>query len=162
MFKNTIPLVFGVCVASGLSQFPEFAQQYTQRVGGAYFEIRDVAEGFRQDAAANNITVDQAIADYRAEGSQFFSDRANSIETILTREAYLGAHYAALTGGGGYEQLAEFALSFDSQLSKDAFAIYKPALPLTFAGAAHAALGFLAGFGLFKIGRLFRRRKANA
>ena len=146
MFKNVIPVVVGLGLGAGLSQFPEFAQQYTQRVGGAYFELRDVANGFRADAAASDKTVDQAIAEYYAADSQFFVDRGKSIETILHREDYLKQHYAALTAGGGFNQLIEFAQSRDLALAGDTFGIYKPAVPLTLTGAAHAGIGFLAGY----------------
>jgi hypothetical protein len=163
MFRNTVTLLSGAVCAAGLSQFPEFAQQYTQRVGGAYGEIHAVAEGFRDDAAASGKTPEEALAEYRAAGTKLLSDRAGSVEKILARETYLHAHYTALTTGGGFNQLYAFSTEPDLELAEAAFGIYKPAMPLTFAGAAHAALGFLFGFALFGLGgRLFRRRRSNA
>lgn len=159
MFKGFFPLLAGLVLAGGLSQFPEFAQQYTQRVGGAFFETRDVADGFRADATANNKTVPEAVAEYRKAGTTFMADRAASVEAVMTREAYLKQHYETLVHSNGYNQLVEFLRARDIGLAKDTLAIYKPAMPLTFEGAAHAALGFLAGFGLLRLGSLFRRRR---
>ena len=159
MFKNLMPLFAGLMLASGLSQFPEFAQQYTQRVGGAYVELRDIADGFRSDAAANDKTVEQAIAEYYAADSEFFQDRGKSIETILLRETYLAQHYSALTNGDSFSQLIEFTRARDVAIARDTFGIYKPALPLTLVGGAHAGLGFLAGFLLLRFPALFRRKR---
>lgn len=159
MFRKILPFAFGLVLAGGLSQFPEFAQQYTQRVGGAYFEIRDVADGFRADAAASGKTVEQAIAEYFAAESTFFQDRGRSIQALLSREAYLGKHYADLSEGDGYQQLMVFTLERDMDIARDAFGIYKPAVPLTITGAAHAALGFLAGYWLLIAPGAYMRRR---
>ncbi len=159
MFKGFFPLLAGLVLAAGLSQFPEFSQQYTQRVGGAYFELKTVADGFRADAAASDKSVDQAIAEYRAAGTKFFDDRANSVQAVMTREAFLRHHYAVLVHGNGYAQLVEFLRARDIDMTKATLEIFKPAMPLTFEGLAHAALGFLAGFGLLQFGGVFRRKR---
>ncbi len=161
IFKNLIPLFAGLTLAGGLSQFPEFSQQYTQRVGGAYVELRAVADGFRNDAAASGKTVDQAVDEYFAADSQFFHDRGAAIQSILTREGYLKQHYDALIQGSGFDQLIEFATERDIELARDTLGIYKPALPLTLVGAAHAGLGFLVGFLALRFPLLFRRRKSG-
>jgi len=162
MIKGTIPLIFGLILAGGLSQFPEFSQQYTQRVGGAYFELRDVADRFRADAASNNKTVEQAVKEYSRADTTFLRDRGESMQTVLAREEYLRRHYEALTGGDGFEQLVVFVRARDLDIAADAFGIYKPAMPLTFTGAAHAALGFLFGYILLRFPIRFRRQRKAA
>jgi len=159
MFKNFLPILMGLTMAGGLSQFPEFSQQYTQRVGGAYFEIRELATDFRDDAASNGKTVEQAIGEYYSAESQFFHDRGARIETVIEREDYLAQHYNALTLGSGFDQLLEFARSRDLQIASDTLGIYKPALPLTLVGGAHAGLGFVMGFLLLRFPFLFRRKR---
>jgi hypothetical protein len=159
MIRSVVPLAAGLVLAGGLSQFPEFAQQYTQRVGGAYVEVRAVADGFRSDAAASGKSVDEALAAYRSAGSQLFSDRANSMDGVFQREEFLRRHYAALTRGNGFDQLAVFLRERDAEIAKDAAAIYRPALPVTFSGIAHAALGFLAGFLVLGLPLSIRRRR---
>jgi len=160
MFKGVIPMIFGLALAGGLSQFPEFAQQYSQRVAGAYFEVRDVAERFRVDAAANGKTTTEAIAAYQTSDNAFFRDRGTSMKTVLAREIHLQDHYAALTNGDGFEQLVVFATGRDNEIAMDTLGIFKPAIPLTFTGFAHAALGFLFGYGLLRFPVRIRRRRA--
>lgn len=161
MFRNIIPLITGLALAGGLSQFPEFAQQYTQRVGGAYTELRGVADGFRVDAKASGKTVEQAIDEYFAADSQFFNDRGTAIQGIIHRESYLERHYQALTAGSAVEQLLEFGQNRDMELAGDTLAIYQPAMPLTATGAVHAGVGFFTGFLLLRFPFLFRRRKGK-
>ncbi len=162
MFKSVLPLAFGLALAGSLSQFPEFSQQYTQRVGGAYDELKTVADGFRSDAANNGKTVEQAVAEYAATGVRFFQDRGESIAQVMTREAYLKRHYTKLTNGDGFDQLLVFVRERDNGIARDALGIYQPALPITFAGFAHAGLGFLAGYFLLRFPWMFRRRKRSA
>src|SRR3954454_20071415 len=49
------------------SQLPEFVQQYKQRLGGAIDEIHRIVERFDEDAAANGLSRDQAIAKVAAQ-----------------------------------------------------------------------------------------------
>jgi len=163
MFKRLVPLLFACLGGAGLSQFPEFAQQYTQRVGGAYIELKDVVDGFRQDAANNGKTIDQAIATYAGSDDQFFKDRGKSMEVALVREAYLQSHYRALTATGLFAQLRAFVREPDRKIVQETYEIYKPAVPLTSVGAMHAALGFIAGYLLLGLpGMVLRRRRKPA
>ena len=42
MFMRAIAVAGGLAGAAGLSQFPEFSQQYVQRLGGAVDELTAV------------------------------------------------------------------------------------------------------------------------
>ena len=47
-----------------VSQAPEFAQQYRQRIGGALQELNAVVADFDKDAAASDMTREQALTRY--------------------------------------------------------------------------------------------------
>ena len=51
LLRNTMTMAFGLAGALTLSQAPEFAQQYRQRLGGALDELRRVVADFDADAA---------------------------------------------------------------------------------------------------------------
>lgn len=159
MLKGFIPVVAGLVVGGGLSQFPEYSQQYAQRVGGAYSELKIVADGFRMDAANNGKTVAQAIAEYAAADSNFFNDRGVRIAGVMEREAFLKQHVEALKNPSGLATLWTFAQARDAKVAREALSDYKPAVPLTMEGVWHAALGFFLGFGLLRIPFLFRKRR---
>lgn len=160
---RTIPVVFGAIVAAGFSQFPEYSQQYAQRVGGAYEEVHAIAERFRADAEAAGKNVDAALATYAESGDQFLTDRGLSMREVLDREVFLERHYAAVSDPDGYNRLFAFAMARDDEIAAEALEIYRPALPLTFVGGAYAALGFLVGYFLLRAPfMLFRRRRPAA
>ena len=54
--RRTVAIVGGAALAVVLSQFPEYAQQYTQRLGGAVDELRRQTQSFDQDAAEGGLT----------------------------------------------------------------------------------------------------------
>lgn len=159
MFKGTLSLLFALALTGALSQFPEFAQQYMAGVSSASAELRETINGFETNAANADKTLQQAIADDKASGDAALNERGNAIEQAVLRENFLQRHYSALSIGGGYDQLILFAKERDIQITRDTLGVYKPALPLTFTGAAHAAFGFLIGFALLKLPTLFRRRR---
>ena len=159
MFFRMFPVLFGLIVAGGFSQFPEFAQQYTQRVGGAYYELRDVVTRFSEDAQSSGKTASEALQEYSSSDNQFFRDRGQSMQSTIEREDFLRRHYEALTRGDGFGQLVVFAKDHDLKLATDTLSAYRPAIPITFTGLAHAALGFLFGFLLLKLPSSLRRKR---
>lgn len=157
---RTIPIIFGAIAAVGFSQFPEYSQQYAQRIGGAYEEVHAIAERFRTDAQAAGKTVEVALATYAESGDQFLTDRGLSMREVLDREVYLERHYAAVRDPEGFNKLFTFAMARDNVVAEQTLTLYRPAVPATFEGAAYAGLGFLIGYFLLRLpGMVFRRRR---
>lgn len=165
MISRTLGLVAGAVMAAGLSQFPEFSQQYLQRLGGATDEVHAIAEKFRADAQAANLTVEAALASYDDSENAFLAARGLSMREVIDRDRWLTAHMAAMSDPAGYNKLVAFAWSRDDAIARATLENYRPALPLTFEGAAYAGLGFLIGFFLFRLPAMIlapRRRSAPA
>ena len=151
MIKSALPLAVGLTLGAGASQFPEYAQQYAQRVGGAAEEIQVIADDFRKDAQKNNLSIEQAIAEYAIADSAFLNDRGRSMQMALNRAEFLKKHHVALQTDAPFGQLWIFAQSRDPKIMQGTWRDFKPALPFTFEGLIHAALGLLAGFGLISL-----------
>ena len=79
---TVVAAAFGALVAS---QFPEFAQQYRQRLGGALDEMRQVVAEFDADAARNHLTREQALSNYGASGAPFFRDQGTTVKGTIGR-----------------------------------------------------------------------------
>ena len=62
MFAKALSLAGGIAGAVGLSQFPEFSQQYAQRLGGAVDELARVVEDFDADASDVGLNRDEALS----------------------------------------------------------------------------------------------------
>jgi len=163
MIARTLVLVGGVVGAAGLSQFPEYSQQYTQRLGGAVDALGQVVADFDASAAAEGMTRDQALA--AMTGTAFVERRRADMARSFDRHARLRADLEALQSAGPFMRAYRGGRLTDPEIASAALAAYKPAVPVTFDGLVFATTGFGLGaaliWGLLTLVRTpFRRRAA--
>ncbi|MDU8928969.1 DUF2937 family protein [Alisedimentitalea sp. MJ-SS2] len=163
MLLRTITLAGGLAGAAGMSQFPEFSQQYVQRLGGAVDELSRFVEEFDADAARLNLSREAALQDLAAGGAMG-AERAGTVGATLARHARLSADLQALQAAGPFTRAYRATRLTDTEIATNAWTAFKPAMPLTFEGASFAGIGFLGGIlalgGVFALlRRLFGRRK---
>ncbi|WP_137699789.1 DUF2937 family protein [Marimonas lutisalis] len=163
MFLRAITLAGGLAGAAGLSQFPEFSQQYVQRLGGAVDELARFVAEFDADAAAVGMERSAALADL-AQGGAMGAKRAETMGRTITRYERLSGDLAALKAAGPFTRAYRAGHLGDAEIAAAAWKEFKPALPLNFEGAVFGGAGFVAGFAIVGaalglLGRLFRRRK---
>ncbi|MEM9629722.1 MAG: DUF2937 family protein [Pseudomonadota bacterium] len=161
-------LVIIVMLISGTatSQLPEFSQQYRQRLGGAIDALEEVLADFRRDASQFGLSVQEAIERQRASEDPFIKARGNSMAVANFRLSSLKRQQQELSGAGSIERLVIFVRGFDRRLAHATAQDYQPAVPVTVAGLLSAGIGALCGFlfmrmliGLTRIGR--RRKTAG-
>ena len=150
MIIRAIAIVAGLAGAAGLSQFPAYSQQYTQRLAGAVEELSAVVARFDADAAGLGLSRAQALEDLR-QGSRMAKARALSMQQVLARHARLSADLSALREAGFLSRLAQIQRFSDLDLAREAWGDFRPALPLSRAGLSLAAAGFVAGYVLLTI-----------
>ncbi len=148
---------------AGLSQFPEYSQQYQQRLAGAVDEMRVVVANFDGMLADLGQTREQAFAP-----GQDLSDREtrmlDNAQANIDRLDFLETSLARVQDASVMERLFQVPAVADQQIAARAYDDFKPAVPLTVEGLACAGLGFIGGWliiGLI-LGVLafpFRRRK---
>ena len=61
MIIRALTLVGSLIAGAGASQFPEFSQQYAQRLGGAVGALSEVVADFDASAVAEGLTRPQAL-----------------------------------------------------------------------------------------------------
>ncbi|WP_417721004.1 DUF2937 family protein [Salipiger sp.] len=145
MFAKTLALAAGLTGAAGLSQFPEFSQQYVQRLGGTVDELaRSLAE-FDRDAAGLGLDRAEALRQL-ATGGDFGAARADTMGDTIRRHDRLAADLAALTGAGALERVRLATHLTDPDLVQRTWQSYRPAVPVTPEGAAFAGTGFVGGW----------------
>jgi hypothetical protein len=152
--------LFGLIGAVLLSQFPEFFQQYVQRLGGRLDEVtRQVAalDQRAEEAAKNTPDYIRGLllhgdADVRREGL--------ALQSLVQRSAALAEAFQALTGADGWWRAGSFVEHFDWDVASASFDDYRPAVPVTTEAAVYAGSGFGSGAILYllTLGRLGRRR----
>ncbi|MCZ0812075.1 MAG: DUF2937 family protein [Pseudomonadota bacterium] len=165
MLFRAIALAGGLAGAAGLSQFPEYAQQYTQRLAGAVHELDGVVARFDADAAGLGLDRAAALDDLR-RGSRMGQARAQSMGEVLARHAALSADLAHLRGAGPAGLALNGWRFGDPAIAREAWAAFRPALPVSGAGVGFGAVGFMLGYGLSggalaglgALGRLASRR----
>ncbi|MHA7876246.1 DUF2937 family protein [Roseivivax sp.] len=162
MLTRVVALTAGLAGAAGLSQFPEFSQQYQQRLGGAVDELSRVVAEFDADAAAYGLSREAALAQL-ATGGDFGAGRAETMRATVARYDRLRADLAALEAAGPFARARMATRLTDREIAARTFQAYKPALPLTPQGLSFALAGFaffggLAGLAGRMARRLFTRR----
>ena len=163
LFVTVIAVLGGISA----SQFPEFTQQYRQRLGGSLDELRRVIADFDADAARNGLSRQEAMRSYSESAARFFRDRGMSMQSAINRLQRLEIQRENLENLPHLARPLVVLRSPDRRIVSRAWSDFEPAVPVTFSGLAWGALGLIAGGGLaFVLGRLSRRipgrRKAPA
>ena len=147
--------------AGGLSQYPEFAQQYTQRLAGQVDALSDVVADFDRSALAAGFTRAEALADL--SGTAFLEARAGDMKDTFARHIILSNQLAELRNATALERITLAHTLRDTPTLRATWADFQPALPVTFAGVITAAIGFVAGWGIMAmifgaLSRMFHAR----
>ncbi len=141
MILRSFVFVFGLAGALLAAQFPAYSQQYLQRLGGAVAALDKVVADFDASAAREGLTRDGALA--QMQGTPFVAARRADMQRTFARHARLHADLAHLTGQGPFMRAYYAARLTDGEIARGTFAAFRPALPLSFAGACFAGFGFL-------------------
>ena len=158
-------VVFALALAGGglVSQLPEFAQQYRQRLGGALGEIQRIVQDFDKDAERSNLSREDALRLYGRSAEPFIRDRGLSMSAVLERHESLKSQVAALDRAGALFAPVVVLSAPDDELVDDTWGAFAPALPLGFAGLFYALCGFVAVGGIAgAISSLVGRRRRAA
>lgn len=146
----------GLALAIVLSQFPEYAQQYTQRLGGAVDELRVITEEFDRAAEAGGLDRQSALERYNASNDDFLAGRGNSMTATFQRYIMLSAALTRIEGAGPVERLQSLPAYLDTDIGRRTLEAYRPAMPVTMEGILYAGSGFILGYlGLSGLVRFF-------
>lgn len=153
----------GIALAVILSQFPEYAQQYTQRLGGAVDELRVITEEFDRAAAGGGLDRQTALERYTASNDDFLAGRGTSMTATFQRYDLLSSTLAEIEGADPITRLQSLPAYLDTDIGRRTLDNFRPAVPVTMEAIFYAGGGFLLGYlilsGLVRFAALpFRRR----
>jgi hypothetical protein len=154
----------GLALGLVLSQFPEYAQQYTQRLGGAVDELAIITADFDRAATEAGLTRVEALGRYAGSSDTFLVDRGLSVAATFARYEHLSAMLQRIRGANAVERFTLLPDFLDTDIGARALENFQPAVPVTMEGFAYAGGGFLLGYAALSgiIGALllpFRRRR---
>ena len=166
MLFRVVMLAGGFAAAVTFSQFPEYSQQYTQRLAGAVDELSGIVEMFDSDAAALNMSREEALIDL-AGGGAMASARAISMQHVFDRHERLSNDLNVLRSDAVVKKAVNIWRMTDLDVAQKAWADFRPAVPLALDGIGFGVAGFLAGLGLVGGARaafaaLFRQRRYSS
>ncbi len=131
----------GIMGAASLAQFPEFSQQYLQRLAGKVEGLQAVTLRFDATAHASGLTREGALR--QLGGTTFLDKEQADMRAAFADEARLSADLAQLREATPLQRLAMPRAFDDQQLFAATYADYRPAVPTTLDGAICAGLGYL-------------------
>jgi hypothetical protein len=144
--RRTLAILGGLALATGFGQFPEYAQQYAQRLGGAVDELRIITAEFDAAATEAGLTRDEALTRYSLSGDEFLAERGASMARTFVRYEELSETQAEIRGATGWQRFSRLGAYFDSDIGRRALADFQPAVPITVEGFAYAGAGFVLGY----------------
>jgi len=144
--RRTLSLIGGLALGVCFSQFPEYAQQYEQRLGGAVDELKTIVADFDRDATRFGLTRDQALQRYAVSPDDFLVARGTSMDATLARYNKLSTMLADLQSAGPLERVVHLNDYLDSDVGARALQTYKPAVPVTTEGIAWGLAGWVLGY----------------
>ena len=165
--RRMVAGIGGIGLALALSQFPEYAQQYTQRLGGAVDELRVITEDFDRAAAEGGLDRATALGRYEASADQFLAGRGTSMSATFARYEDLSETLARIEDADPVERFQSLPAYLDTDIGRRTLENYRPAVPVTMEGILYAGGGFIIGYlvlsGLWRFCTLpFRRRRYAA
>lgn len=156
-----------LCVlgAVAFAQFPEFAQQYLQRLGGALDEARRQLAHFELIASRAHLSLTDFIQRTRGNADTTVAQLADVIEGTQTRVNALSVAETALREASAWERPVVFLRHLDAALARGTLDVYRPAVPTTYEGAVYALAGIATvlviyhGFIRYPVTQAWRRRQ---
>jgi hypothetical protein len=156
------PFAFVIALAMGfaLSQAPEFAQQYRQRLGGAVDELRSIVLRFDEDSRRSGYDRSSALRLMANNSERLVRDQGGRMEDTIARYDRLRQQQEDFRTGGAFVRLGSFLRNFDRPLVQRTFESYEPAVPVTTEGFLLAGGGFFVSyFLLLGVAAGWRRRR---
>ena len=147
-----LAIMGGVSGAVALSQFPEFSQQYLQRLAGKVDALAQVAAQFDATAAAHGMTREAALVGMA--GTPLLVDQQADQRAVFARGAALADNLAVLRAASPLARLTMPQRFGDSETLAATYADFRPAVPATSEGAVTAGIGYAGGWAL--VGALWR------
>lgn len=144
--RRALSLIGGLVLAVAFSQFPEYAQQYVQRLGGAVDELARTTQDFDRAAAEGGLSRDEALVRYAQSQDDFLEGRGYAMGDMFARYASLSATLAQVQGASPWERAQMLPDYFDSEIGRRTLDDFKPAVPVTVEGFAYAGVGLVAGY----------------
>lgn len=144
MIIRSLCLAGGIAGGAALSQFPEFSQQYLQRLAGQHDALAQVTAEFDAAALDAGLTREGALAEL--SGTPFREAHQADMRSAFIRRDRIASDLALLRAAGPLERMALPHRFRDGETLRATWSDYRPAVPVTPTGLIATGIGFAAGW----------------
>lgn len=174
MYKNPVSTflnglmdrLFAVIGAVSAAQFPQFVQQYLQRLAGHAAEAQRLLNRYKQAAEDAGMEFEVYVQRFRNDPDAVVAEHGNIMTEVSERASYLQQAVEALQSSHALNRPFVFMNYLDTEIVWEALLIFQPGIPTTAEGALYAltgiALGLLCYNGLkWPVWKFQEKRKAK-
>ena len=163
MMVRRLALFFAMLCGLAMTQLPEYAEQYQQRLGGAIDELTAIVARFDRDSADQGLTEQGGIQRLLENSDEFVRQRGTQMMEISARLLRLKEVQQMLRNSGPAGRFVILATRYDSNIAARAFESFQPAVPVSPEAFVLGLLGFIGGGGAvhaagYTVKRRFGRR----
>ena len=137
--------------AVAFSQFPEFMQQYLQRLEGHLDEARLSLGRFKDAAAQSGMTLDQLISGASQNPDKSIGRLGDVVRDTIARADELAAADAALRAANLWTRPFVFLRHADWGIARATLSIFRPAVPTTAEGLIYACTGMIVVLAVYHL-----------
>jgi hypothetical protein len=146
---RALALIGGLAGGAALSQYPEFSQQYLQRLAGQVDALNIVVADFENSAMRAGLTRSQALDELT--GTPFLQDRQADMRRTFRRHAVLTDNLATLRSASPLARMTMPQRLGDPATFAATWSDFTPAVPLSVAGLAATGAGFVLSWAALRI-----------
>ncbi len=148
MITRRLAVAIGLLFAVVGAQWPEFAQQYRQRLGGALDELNRMIAEFDAEAQRQSLTREQGLSRLERNDDPLARERAEAMTEEVDRAERLSRQKQAFAEAGPVTRLVALIENFDPATMAQAWRDFEPALPVTTEAFVIGAAGLVVGWSL--------------
>lgn len=141
--------IFSVLGAVSLAQFPQFVQQYIQRLGGHADEARRIVERFAEAAQRSGRSLEEYIYRFRTDADPEIAEQGIIMQEAVERADFLMNAVQALEGSSLITRPFLFLANLDTDIAWNTMQIFQPGVPTTIEGGVYAFAGILLGLAVY-------------
>jgi hypothetical protein len=135
--------VLSVIGAVTFSQFPEFVQQYVQRLGGHVDEARRQVALMEEAARVAGKSLNQYMEQFLANLNPDFARQGEIIQQTIQRAAALQEDLQAIQNAPVFTKFFVFLRHMNLEIANSTFANFRPAVPVSLESMVYASIGII-------------------
>lgn len=148
-FDGMLDRIFSVLGAISFAQFPQFIQQYLQRLAGHMDEARRIVERYKLAADRAGMEFDPYVERFKEDSDPVVAEHGYIMAEAVERLDFLIRAVESLQQSNMFTRPFVFFGNLDTDIAWQAWLIFQPGVPTTVEGLVYALTGIAAGLIIY-------------